>query len=591
MVEMGMNRYDLAAAVVLRTFRAVYEARALGHRTRGRLGFPTEAERARRQREELVAAELREGRERRAGRRPRNVLLVTTDQQRYDSIGAHGQRFARTPVVDGLARRGLDYRRCHVQNVVCMPSRATIVTGQHPHTHGVVANGVALPEDAPNVFAHLRRELGYRTALVGKAHFDPHLDVLFRFEENRLALAGSTGPFRGIEHVELATHGPLGGHHYAVWLRQEHPEAISGFATVLTGSGGGDTGAPEVKHNPIPRELYHTEWVADRTLAWLRARDPDEPWVCWMSFPDPHHPLDPPYDEVKRRIDWRDLPLPDGHPGDADRVRALLAGRPRHWLDWYEGRYRNPEGGPISFVPAAFAADQVREVNAMIHVENELVDEAIGRVLADLEARGVLDDTDVIVTTDHGELQGDLGLMFKGPYHVDALLRIPLVWQPAKRAATAPAAIDAPVGLVDVAPTLCAIAGLPTPDWMQGQALPTDRAASRERVLTTFDSQFGAVGMHLATIHRDGWTCTAYAPSDDRGGRFPAYWAVWGRGSTVPRYRGDEGELYDTRADPHAFENRWDDPACRARRDELVADLHEHLPPPRERPLPFVAPT
>jgi arylsulfatase A-like enzyme len=586
-----VDRYELAAASIFRLSRGLFLGRAAAHAARAALGRPSEAERRRREREDEVATELRDGRARRGERRPRNILFITTDQQRFDSIGVHGQKIAKTPVADRLARAGIDYRRCHVQNVVCMPSRATIVTGQHPYTHGVVANGVALPEDAPNVFAHLRRELGYRTALIGKAHFDPHLDPLLRFEENRLAAEGSTGPFRGFEHAELATHGPLGGHHYAAWLCREHPEAARGFGAVLTGTGGGDTGAPEVKHNPVPRELYHTEWIAERTRAWLRARDPSEPWACWMSFPDPHHPLDPPYDEVKKRIDWRDVPLPDGHPGSAERARAILARRPRHWLDWYEGRFRNPEGGPTAFVPALLTEDQLREVNAMIHVENELVDEAIGRVLAELADLGLLATTDVMLTTDHGELQGDLGLMFKGPYHVDSLLRIPLIWQPAASADVAPEIIETPVGLVDVAPTLCAIAGLEKPEWMQGEPLPTSRAATRPRVLTTFDSQFGAVGMHLATIHADGWTCTTYAPSDDRGGRFTAYWAVWGHGSQVPRYTGTEGELYDTRSDPHAFENRWDDPSRRRLRDELVRDLADHLPARREPPLPFVAPT
>ena len=68
----------------------------------------------------------------------------------------------------------------------------------------------------------------------------------------------------------------------------------------LNEEGGGDTGAPEVKHNPIPTGMYHTDWVADRTIAWLDSLDPDEDWFCWMSFPDPHHPWDPPVDEVRQ---------------------------------------------------------------------------------------------------------------------------------------------------------------------------------------------------------------------------------------------------------------------------------------------------
>src|SRR5690606_24916652 len=137
-----------------------------------------------------------------SGEPRRSILFITTDQQRYDSLGVTGNRFTRTPVVDALASAGILYHRAHVQNVVCMPSRATMLTGQHPLTHGVVANGVALPEDAPSVAAVLR-DAGYRTALIGKAHFDPHLDPFLRFPENRRAAERTTTPWRGFEHVEL----------------------------------------------------------------------------------------------------------------------------------------------------------------------------------------------------------------------------------------------------------------------------------------------------------------------------------------------------------------------------------------------------
>ena len=78
----------------------------------------------------------------------RKILLVTTDQQRYDTLGCNGGALARTPVVDGLAARGVRYERAVPQSVVCMPSRSTILTGQHPTTHGVWMNGVPLPVDA-----------------------------------------------------------------------------------------------------------------------------------------------------------------------------------------------------------------------------------------------------------------------------------------------------------------------------------------------------------------------------------------------------------------------------------------------------------
>jgi arylsulfatase A-like enzyme len=527
-----------------------------------------------------------------AGPRRRNILFITTDQQRHDSLGVAGHPLTRTPSIDALANAGARYRRAHVQNVVCMPSRATMLTGQHPLTHGVVANGVPLDDRSPNV-ARLLGAAGYRTALLGKAHFDPHLDPLLRHGENRLAAERSFGPWRGFDHVELATHGPLGGHHYAAWLWERHPEDIAGFGAVLTASGGGETHAPEVKHNPVPRAHYHTDWIADRTIAWLRSLAPSDPFFCWMSFPDPHHPFDPPADEVKKRGDFRSRPLPPGHPGSPERIRAILAKKPRHWLDWYEGRHKNPEGGPIGFSPSELTHDQLREVDRAIQVENELVDDAIGRVMATLRERGVDADTDVFFTSDHGELQGDFGLLFKGPYHVDSLLRVPLIWRPAPSLGLAPSVIDEPVGHVDLAPTFCAIAGIATPDEMQGAPLPLEPGSpKRERVITTFDSQFASIGMHLRTIYRDGMICTAYEPSTrDRGGRFPVYSSVWLRGSKLPRYDGTEGELYDTRNDPHQWENRWDDPAWQKRKAELVDDLRAHMPRERLPRLRVASPT
>lgn len=527
------------------------------------------------------------------GRR-RNILFITTDQQRFDSLGVTGHPSTRTPAVDALARSGVLYERAHVQNVVCMPSRTTMLTGQHPLTHGVVANGISAPDDGPNVAA-LLFEAGYHTALIGKAHFDPHLDPFLRFSENRLAATGSRGPWRGFAHVELATHGPVGGHHYADWLWSTHPEDVAGFGAVLTGSGGGETGAPEVKHNPIARERYHTDWIADRTIAHLRSLDVGEPFFAWVSFPDPHHPFDPPLSEVRKRApDFRDRTLPPGRPRSRDDARAALASKPRHWLDWYDGRYLNPEGGPINFRPQAFTDDQLREVDAMIQVENELVDDAIGRILAFLRERGVDEHTDVFFTSDHGDLQGDHGLMFKGPYHVTSLLHVPLVWRPARAHAQHTGVIADPVGHVDLAPTFLAIAGVPVPAEMEGRPLPTGAPdeARRERVITTFDSQFAAVGMHLRTIFRDGMICTAYLKSTSNGGgRFPLYERAWLRGSSWPRYDGTEGELYDLANDPLQRRNLWHEADRRALRDELCADLFAHLPVRRVPPLPVSAPT
>jgi arylsulfatase A-like enzyme len=337
--------------------------------------------------------------------------------------------------------------------------------------------------------------------------------------------------------------------------------------------GGGETGAPQVHDNAIAREWYHTDWVADRTIAWLDSLDAAADWFCWMSFPDPHHPWDPPASELSR-VNWRDVPLPAGYPADRTEREALLDAKPRHWRAWYDGTLVSNYEAPAAWVPATLTDDQVREVNARNAIECELIDEALGRVLAAIEARGWGNEVDIIFTTDHGELQGDFGLLFKGPYHVDALMRIPLIWRPAPAAATSPAAVARPVGLVDLAPTFCEIAGLPVPLWMEGRPLPSSDADADargfERVLTEWDSELFGIAVHLRTITRAGWVCTTYGPGYC--------------------HDGTEGELYDLVSDPLQRINRWDDPAYRAQRDDLVSDLRDHQPV-QQRPLrPLVAP-
>src|SRR3954469_2415222 len=144
----------------------------------------------------------------------RRILFVTTDQQRYDTLGCNGGTVPPPPVVDALAAAGHRYERAQPQSVVCMPSRSTIITGQHPSTHGVWMNGVPLPAEAPSV-ADVLREAGYRTGLIGKAHFEPFLDPFLRFPENALARTGTNGSargnttpaggvHRGFEHLEMA---------------------------------------------------------------------------------------------------------------------------------------------------------------------------------------------------------------------------------------------------------------------------------------------------------------------------------------------------------------------------------------------------
>ncbi|MEM8621644.1 MAG: sulfatase-like hydrolase/transferase [Actinomycetota bacterium] len=389
------------------------------------------------------------------------------------------------------------------------------------------------------------------------------------------------------EHVEFAGHGPWGSSHYARWIKAEHSDQRAGFARIFDGvTPTGETGAPEISYNPIAREQYHTDWVADRTIGWLDSLDADDDWFCWMSFPDPHHPWDPPRSE-RHRVNWRDLDLPPGHPGSAAKIRDILSAKPAHWLAWYDGRVPNIDAAPGNFVPANLTHNQMREILALIHIENELIDEACGRVLRLIVDRGWDDDTDIFFTSDHGEFQGDLGLLYKGPYHVDALMRLPFIWRPAPSAAIAPAVVPEPVGQLDLAPTCCAIAGTDVPSSMDGAPLPIAPDSDRERALCEWDSQLDT-GFRLRSIIRDGWVCTAYEPSRlDRGLSAEDLLGMYGVPGPLERirYHRTEGELYRLDEDPHQWSNRWDDAGLARLRSDLVADLYDNLPAPRISPL------
>ncbi|MFY0610433.1 MAG: sulfatase-like hydrolase/transferase [Hyphomicrobiaceae bacterium] len=504
----------------------------------------------------------------------RKFLLITTDQQRYDGLGCNGGQFAKTPVIDGFAESGIVYRQARNQCAVCMPARCTVLTGQYVGMHGVTSNGIPLPEDHPSVVHELKRH-GYETALIGKAHFEPH--ATSDYFENIAARDNLLGPHRGFDHMELAGHTGRAGRslfHYPKWLAETHPDAVAGFHEYTrdghpSALGGGDTGAPQVANNPIDIEHYHTHWTARRTIDWLAGRDDNSDWMCWMSFPDPHHPWDVP-NAAKARFEWRDLPLPPGYPGSREACEAVLRQKPWHWLAWYVGEAQLNFEVPPDYIPANTTAEQIREVNAVVHAKNELIDEAIGEVRDYLVTRGWDEDTDIIFTTDHGELQGDFGMLFKGPYHVNALTHVPLIWRPAPSAALPPAEIEDPVGHVDIAPTILSRAGIEVPDWMQGTALPTDPGTTaRDRAFTEWRDIFDGNEIVMKTMAKSDVLVTVYESTN--------------------QYNGTEGELYLLREDPHQWHNLWDDSGHAVLRAELVEELRTHWPADRETPLEKVA--
>ena len=348
--------------------------------------------------------------------------------------------------------------------------------------------------DAPSFAQYLKDKAGYKTALIGKAHFEPGFDPQFKFLENSRQREGNLGPWRGFDYaispctLPASAAGPWAITAAGRASRTSKPSTIGRRCSMRA------LAATRARRKPAITDrsrILSYRLAAGLALDWLDTLDADEDWMLWLSFPDPHHPWDPPVSELGR-CDWRDLPLPDGHPGSPEEIRKVLARKPAHWLDYYEGKFINAEGGPQNFRPRQLSSDNIREINAKVHVMNEMIDDAVGRVMAKIKARGWNDDTDVLFTTDHGELQGDFGLVYKGPFHVDALMRLPFIWRPAPNAKVKPAVVNQPVEQVDLASTFCSIAGIGPAPWMQGKVLPTSEDGSRHRAISSRTASFRA---------------------------------------------------------------------------------------------------
>ena len=387
----------------------------------------------------------------------RKILFVTTDQQRYDTLGCNGGTLARTPVVDGLAARRASATSGPSRSRSCACRRARRCSpASTRRTHGVWMNGVPLPVDAPSVAARAaRRRLPHR-ARSARPHFEPFLDPFAALHRERArprpARRRPAAPHRGFEHLEFATHGAAGPLHYAqLAAGRTIPRRSAMFYPVLDGdlevnaAGGGDTGAPQVHVNPIPRELVPHRLGRrshDRVARLARRR---RRLVLLDELPRPAPPVGPAAvgggpRRLARRAAARRLPEPT-----RPSASAILDAKPRHWRLWYDGTLVSNYEAPTRLG----AGDAHRRPGPRGQRPQR------GRVRADrrgarprararsTRAAGPTTSTSIF-TTDHGELQGDFGLLFKGPYHVDALMRLPLVWRPAPSAGVAPAVVTAP---------------------------------------------------------------------------------------------------------------------------------------------------
>lgn len=361
-----------------------------------------------------------------------NILFLMTDQQRWDALGC-AARWVRTPNMDFIAAEGIRFSRCMTTSPECVPARVSLATGLYPHDTGVWRNMSYTLSPRTATWMQAIRAAGYRTSLFGKTHWHPHRGDI-RAQEHLLHAYGFddvvevTGP-RASMHC--LSHMTARWQEKQLWepYRRDLAERFASNPLL-------------VRPSTLPLEEYYDVYVGRQAVRYLTEYERPEPWFCWVSFPGPHEPWDTP-EPYASMYDPADMPPPirsepearDGPKGSLDSRRAVT---PR----------------PTEEESLRLRANYAGNVT--------LIDDQIGEILNVIRARGEMDKTVILFTSDHGEMNGDHGMVYKSTFYrsavnVPLLVRVP----PAMRSGSEGSTSDNPVETIDVGPTLAELAGAP----------------------------------------------------------------------------------------------------------------------------------
>jgi arylsulfatase A-like enzyme len=511
-----------------------------------------------------------------------NFLLIMTDQQRADHLGAYGNPQLRTPHIDALAADGIVFDRFYVNAPVCMPNRAAILTGRMPSSAGVRMNGVPVPLSARS-FAETLRDAGYRTALIGKAHFQSMTDAKpapahgqpgvprdiqadadlrdgpeygnesprnWQDPAFRVSL-----PYYGFDEAILCLeHGDRVGGDFARWLERQGFPAMNRRGSPNALPAGEPVVAPQAWRTVLDAAHYPTSFISRETIGWLRshAAGPERraPFLLQCSFPDPHHPFTPPepYWSAYSPDDIR-LPASFG---------ASLEYAPPHKCALHEELSKGLRRTGGSRVIAVNEAE-ARQAIALNYGAISMIDDAVGEIMNSLREMNLLRNTVVVFMSDHGDLMGDHGLLFKGPLHYQSLVRMPFIWRDPRYAGQGGRRRSLACAM-DIAPTILERAGARPRHGIQGRSLLPAINDGRDwidgAVLIEEENHRSVPGLpdppRARTLITGQWRLSVYSGTD------------W-------------GELYDLSSDPHEIRNLFNEPANSRIRAELLWELSKEM--------------
>jgi arylsulfatase A-like enzyme len=377
-------------------------------------------------------------------RRP-NILLIYTDQLRWDALGCNGNPDVKTPHLDKLATEGLNFTHHFVQHPLCMPSRVSFLSGRYPSSLGITRMGVPVPETL-QILPHYLRPAGYTTANIGKLHFLPHANRDHRIPH----------PAYGFDHLEISDEPGVYEDAYRAWVRRKDSQQLKHLSVGLppaTYQWYTTMGINDLVEHPSPEPRWdfagatlfpgdekftHSAFVAEQTLEYLRRQNGQTPFMCIASFYSPHSP-------------WV---------------------VPQRYLDLY-----NPATLTLPLFPdklqsqrtkANCTDENLRSARHGYYAMISEVDHYVGEILNTLEHQGLRDSTIILFTSDHGDWLGEHLRYGKGYPGDDAVSRVPLIISPA---GVRPRVVTDIVEAVDVLPTLLELAGLQIPPTLQGQSL------------------------------------------------------------------------------------------------------------------------
>jgi arylsulfatase A-like enzyme len=440
-----------------------------------------------------------------------NILFITTDHLRYDTLGYTGDPAIQTPSIDRLAAESVRLNRFFVQSPVCAPSRATFTTGRYTKNHGVKWNGSKLNENEITLVEHLKQN-GYKTAVVGKhgigqEKFKKHVDH-----------TAAAGIRRGWSERADGDYTVTDPNAFEQYVRDRGYEYQTGYAL------------PDFRKNlgavpsDLPEDCHIDAYVGMKSLEYLTTVSPDEPFFLWAGFYGPHHPYVP----SGRFAHMYD---PDALP-PFQRDQDDISRKPPEYGLYFQAEDHKYRG-------FGDASDETfREMKAAYYGMVSQIDWQVGLLLDRLEEKGLAEDTIVVFLSDHGEFLGDHGIPAKAPFLLDCMLHVPcLIRIPGH----APGDRSALVESIDLFPTLCGLAGIDTPDCVQGQDLEPVLAGSEN-----FRELVFSEAVDKRCIRTSDWKYIHYP--------------------TKPY-----GELYDLQEDPHELKNLYVD------RPDVVRDMRERF--------------